>query len=41
MAIQTPKARVESGNREDAPPLAPFGGTGAAEGTLARFGVVD
>ena len=32
------EARVESGNREDAAPLAPFGGTGAAEGTLARVG---
>src|SRR6516165_1262880 len=32
------EGRLESGNRGDAAPLAPFGGTGAAEGVLARFG---
>jgi hypothetical protein len=33
-----PEGRLESGNRGDAAPLAPFGGTGAAEGVLARVG---
>jgi hypothetical protein len=33
-----PAARVESGDREGAVRLAPFGGTRAAEGTLARVG---
>ena len=33
-----PEGRLESGNRGDAAPLAPFGGTGAAEGVLVRVG---
>jgi hypothetical protein len=33
-----PEARLESGNRGDAAPVAPFGGTGAAERVLARVG---
>jgi hypothetical protein len=37
-ASRLSEAQVESCNREDAAPLAPFGGTGAAEGMLARVG---
>jgi len=37
-AARLSEARVESGNREGAAPVAPFGGTGAAEATLARVG---
>src|SRR5262249_37903514 len=33
-----PEGRLESGNRGDAAPLAPFAATGAVDGVLARVG---
>src|SRR5262249_18106504 len=37
-AAALPEGRLDSGDRGDAVPLARFGGTGAAEGMLARVG---